>query len=125
MAGFTWLGVTGLIFAGILVGTFSGFFGLGGGVIMIPILTELFKMAPHKALGTSLAVMVPTALVGALRHANYGNTDIKVALMMWCGSLLGAFLGATLVSQIPGNVVKKLLAIVIIILALRMFFSKS
>lgn len=125
MAGFTWLGVIGLVFAGIVVGTFSGFFGLGGGVIIIPILTEMFKMAPHKALGTSLAVMVPTALIGAIRHAHYGNTDIKVAIIMWCGSLLGAFLGATLVSQIPGGLVKKILAIVIILLALRMFFSKS
>lgn len=125
MAGITWLGIIGLVIAGVIVGTFSGFFGLGGGVIMIPILTEIFKMEPHKALGTSLAVMVPTALMGALRHASYGNTDFKIAIVMWCGSLLGAFLGATLVSQIPGSLVKKLLAIVIIILALRMFFSKS
>jgi len=125
MAGITWLGIIGLVIAGVIVGTFSGFFGLGGGVIMIPILTEIFKMEPHKALGTSLAVMVPTALMGTLRHASYGNTDFKIAIIMWCGSLLGAFLGATLVSQIPGNLVKKLLATVIIILALRMFFSKS
>lgn len=122
MASLTGLGVIGLVLAGIVVGTFSGFFGLGGGIIIIPVLTEIFKMEPHKALGTSLAIMVPTAFIGALRHAHYGNTDIKVAIIMWCGSLLGAFLGATLVSQIPGSIVKKVLAIVIILLALRMFF---
>ncbi|MBC7326570.1 sulfite exporter TauE/SafE family protein [bacterium] len=125
MATLSWLGIIGLVLAGIFVGTFSGFFGLGGGVIIIPILTEVFKVEPHRALGTSLAVMIPTALVGALRHAHYGNTDLKIAIIMWCGSLLGAFLGATLVSQIPGGLVKKLLAIIIILLAIRMFFSKS
>lgn len=125
MATLGWLGIIGLVLAGLFVGTFSGFFGLGGGVIIIPILTEVFKMEPHKAIGTSLAVMIPTALVGALRHAHYGNTDLKIAIIMWCGSLLGAFLGATLVSQIPGGLVKKLLAIIIILLAIRMFFSKS
>jgi len=124
MATFTWLGIAGLVFAGLVVGAFSGFFGLGGGVIMIPVLTEIFKMEPHKALGTSLAIMVPTALIGTLRHAHYGNTDIKVAVIMWCGSLLGAFLGATLVSQMPGGLVKKLLAIVIVLLGIHMFFAK-
>ena len=124
MATFTWLGVVGLVIAGIFIGTFSGFFGLGGGVIAIPIFTEIFKMPPHTALGTSLAVMVPTALMGAIRHAHYGHTDLKTASIIWAGSLLGAFLGATLVSYLPAGLVKKLLAIVIILLAIRMLLSK-
>ncbi len=125
MEGLTLIGVLGLVASGVIMGTFSGFFGLGGGVIIIPILTEFFKMPVLKAIGTSLAVIVPTALVGTLRHAHYGNTDLKVAIMIWGGSLIGAFLGATWVSSLPAPLVKKLLAVVIILIALRMFFSRS
>ncbi|MGH8573566.1 MAG: TSUP family transporter, partial [Gammaproteobacteria bacterium] len=62
----------GIAGAGIGVGVFSALFGVGGGIIMVPFMTLVLDKGQHLAEGTSLLVIVPTAIVGALAHRRAG-----------------------------------------------------
>ena len=85
-----------LIIIGVCAGIISGLLGLGGGVFLVPALLLFLDMSIHKAIGISLAVIVPTALSGALKHYHLGNVDLRVAALVAVGGIVGGFLGAIL-----------------------------
>ena len=74
-----WIGV-GLI--GLAGGFASGLFGVGGGVLFVPLLVILLNWNIHLAIGTSLAAIVPTALVAASRHFTENSVDLKIAAVL-------------------------------------------
>lgn len=93
--------------AGIVAGLFAGLFGLGGGVIVVPILTFLFTAQHmpetyilHMALGTSLASIMFTSLSSMRAHNDRGAVEWPIALRIAPGILIGAFTGSCLASQI-------------------------
>lgn len=80
---------------GLAAGLSSGWFGIGGGVIIVPALAFFAGYGQHQAVGTSLAVLLPP--VGALAVYNYykaGHVDLKVAALIAVGLLLGAWAGS-------------------------------
>lgn len=81
---------------GFIVGTLSGFFGVGGAFILTPALNILGYPMVH-AIGTGLALMVGNSTVAALRHFRFGNVDIRLGLYMLLGTGVGVWLGKTLV----------------------------
>ncbi len=87
------LWVTGIIVGGV-AGVGSGLFGIGGGAIMIPAMVLLMALTQHAAQGTSLAVILPTALVGAFIHFRQGNIRPGRAAWVSAGGVLGAVAGA-------------------------------
>jgi uncharacterized membrane protein YfcA len=112
-----WLGYLGV---GLLVGTFSGLFGVGGGVIMVPLIVLIWKHDVKIAIGTSLAAMVPTSFVGAARHYGLGNVNLHLAACLAVGAALGtAFIGAPLVKYLPSELLKKMFGIVMIVSGLQ------
>ncbi|HHW11130.1 MAG TPA: sulfite exporter TauE/SafE family protein [Firmicutes bacterium] len=112
------LGVTGLA-AGIL----SALLGVGGGIIMVPAMT--YCGVPFKvAVGTSLAVIIPTSLMGVIRHYNLGNVDFKVALLLATGAVIGANLGVMLVARVPDLLLKRLFAVFMVVTAIKLFTGK-
>ncbi|RPF49776.1 hypothetical protein EDD75_0599 [Thermodesulfitimonas autotrophica] len=110
----------GLISLGILVGLFSGFFGIGGGIVMIPALMYLMHMDPRVVVGTSLAVIMPTALFGTITHSAHGNVDLRVAFLLATGAALGSVLGASLVTWVPEKLLQRLLGAVFLLVAARL-----
>ena len=82
-----------LLLIALVVGSLSGFMGCGGGFLMTPALVILGFPA-HLAVGTSLAWLTGNAVIGALRHRQYGNTDAKLGLAMAFSSILGVEAGA-------------------------------
>jgi uncharacterized membrane protein YfcA len=85
-----------LIVIGLATGTLSGLLGIGGGVVMVPAMIVLFGMTPVIAKGTSVAVIVPTALTGTIRNRKNHNVNFKVAgIAGGCGAL----------TAIPGGMV--------------------
>ncbi len=88
-----WLALAPVGFA---VGVFSAAFGVGGGLLMIPVLVLAYGFDQHVAQGTSLIVIVPTALAGAIAHHRRGLVDWKTAGYMAVGGLAGVLLGARL-----------------------------
>lgn len=86
-----------LVALGALAGTMGGLLGVGGGIVMVPGLVLLLSVAQAVAKGTSLAVIVPTALVGTWRNLRAGNADLAVGALSGAAGVLSAF-GASLVA---------------------------
>lgn len=97
--------IIGLI-SGILGGFFGGLLGLGGGVIMIPLMTWLAKMTQHQAHGTSLVAIVFTAIVGAATYYSLGGVDWKVALILAISATITARFGARYAHSLPEKKLK-------------------
>ena len=114
-----------LIIVGILSGILAGVFGVGGAIIVIPALIFILGMSQHEAQGTSLAFMLPP--VGILATWNYwkaGNVNWKVALILSLTFVVGAYLGSHISINIPDKMLRKLFGGLLILIALKMIFSK-
>jgi uncharacterized membrane protein YfcA len=116
-----------LIITGICAGTASGLFGVGGGFLMTPVqywLSLTGGMDPtlttRLAFGTSLAVMIPTMISGALAHHKRGAVDWVAALPMGIAAVFGGLAGGTLAASLPGIVLRMFFSALIILMAIRM-----
>jgi uncharacterized membrane protein YfcA len=89
-------GATALLGIGLAAGLVSGLLGIGGGLVMVPLLTGWLGMPLKRALGTSLAAIVALVVPGAAVHAALGNVDWGVALAVAVGAVPGARMGARL-----------------------------
>ena len=112
---------------GIGAGIVGGALGLGGGTIIVPTLVLVCSYGQKSAQGTALAVMVPMALVGALRY--WKNPAIEMHALpvglIICGALLGVLLGTELASRLPAHILKKIFAAVLVIVAIKIFMTSS
>ncbi len=110
---------------GLLAGICSGFLGIGGGTIIIPVLVYVFGLTQHQAQGTTLALMVPPiGLLAALKYYYEGNVDIRIAIFVCFGFFIGGLLGAYLVTPVPDPILKKIFGLFLIGVALKMVLGK-
>lgn len=109
-----WLGY---LTAGAAMGLLSAFLGVGGGIILIPTLIAAFGFTQVLAAGTSLIVMVPIALLGALRLTAAGHTDWPRGLGLGVGAAGGAIIGASLALLLPIGVLQRGFAAVLLVAA--------
>jgi len=109
---------------GALAGFLGGAFGIGGGIIMVPALLFIFKQEIHVAIGTSLMIIVPIAISGALRHYSLHNVQLQIAIIAGLGGIIGAIIGASIVVNIPAYYVKRAFALLLFYSAIRLWFSK-
>lgn len=114
-----------LLAIGLVAGILSGFFGIGGGIIIIPALIYICGFTQLKAQGTSLAVLLPpVGLLAFLEYYKKGNVDIKAGLIICVMVFLGALFGGKIAQQLPPAVLKKGFAVFMFLISLKMFFSK-
>lgn len=85
---------------GLVAGLLSGLFGVGGGIVMVPLLVLVAGLSQHRAHATSLGAILPIAAVGAATFAVAGGVDLYVAGALAAGSLCGAPLGARLMMRL-------------------------
>ncbi len=121
-----------LLATGIFAGFAGGLLGLGGSFIMTPVQYVLYTdmglpadTAIKLAFGTSLLVVLPTALSGTLRHARQGAVIKKTAIIMGSSSLLAACGGATLAAHIPGTALRIAFGVLILGSGIRMLFTRQ
>ncbi len=108
---------------GLLAGISSGFFGIGGAVIIIPALVLLSGFTQHQAQGTTLALMVPPiGILAAMRYYQDGNVNIRAALFICAGFIIGGFVGAKFASSVPVPVLKKVFAGLLMVISIKMLF---
>ncbi len=113
------------IMIGILVGIFSGLVGIGGGVILVPILIYGFGMSQHMAQGTTLALLLPpTGLLAFWQYYKAGHADLKFGLLLALGLFFGGYFGGRLAQHIPTGGLRKIFALVLAGLAVKMFLEK-
>jgi uncharacterized protein len=85
-----------LALTGLASGVYSGFLGLGGGFVMVPLLSRLFGIPMKRAIGTSLVAITVLAIPGSLAHWALGHVDLPLALLLVLGTVPGALFGARL-----------------------------
>jgi uncharacterized membrane protein YfcA len=105
---------------GLAAGVLSALMGVGGGVIMVPAFVLLFGLDQHTAEGTSLLVIIPTALMGAWRHARHDYTDWRLGLLIGAGGAVGGLLGAQAALALDPVVLQRLFAAFLVLTGLRM-----
>ena len=113
-----------MLLIGLVVGMLSGVVGIGGGILFVPALVWLAGMSQHKAQGTSLgALLLPVGLFAFLEYYRMGNADLRVALLLGIGFLVGGYIGAAGAQHIPDLWLRRIFALTLIAVGGRMLFS--
>lgn len=112
---------------GILAGLLGGVLGLGGAIIIIPALVMLLGFSQQMAQGTTLLMLVlPVGALAAWQYYKAGNADIKTAAILAVTFFISGYFGAKMANSIPQDILKKLFAALLILIAVKMlFFEKA
>lgn len=113
---------TVLVIAGLATGLFSGLFGVGGAVIVVPALTTFLRFPQRVASGTSLLALLPMAVVGAVAYELQGAGGFPLGLVVGAGAVVGGLIGSWLLARIPGRVLAWLFIVCIFAVVAQMFF---
>jgi uncharacterized membrane protein YfcA len=96
-----------LLGIGLAAGLLAGFFGIGGGVIIIPALVYLLDYSQHRATGTSLAVLLPPVGIAAfIEYYRHENVDIPAAIVIAAALIAGGWIGAYYANRLSGPVLR-------------------
>ena len=106
-----------IVVAGLVAGVLSGLLGVGGGVIMVPLLVWLASQSQHHAHATSLAAVVLIGTAGAVTFGIDGEVDVKLAALLAVGSLVGAPLGARVMAGMGEGKLRMALGVFLLIAA--------
>ncbi len=108
---------------------FAGFFGsltgLGGGVIVVPMLTILFGVDIHYAAGASLISVIATSSGAASAYVKEGYSNIRIGMFLEVATTIGAIIGASLAGIIPSNIIYIIFALILLLSAASSFFTKK
>jgi uncharacterized protein len=127
----SWLAMPGIagmaleIAVGFVVGALSGLLGIGGGVILVPILTLLFGIPQHEAQGVSLFMIVPTSIVGTWTQLRLGNVEKPLVAPIAAASVVAAVAAAALANQLPGPLLRQLFGALLVVTGLRMALRRA
>lgn len=115
-----------LAIIGIASGILSGTMGLGGAIIIIPALVMVLGFSQQMAQGTTLMMMVlPVGAMAAYHYHQQGFVDIKASLIMGAFFFIGGYYGAKMAVNIPQDILKKVFALMLIIIAVKMLFFEK
>jgi uncharacterized protein len=110
---------------GLFAGLLSGFFGIGGGIIIVPALIYLCGFTQLRAQGTSLAILLPpVGLLAFLEYYKKGNVDIKAGIIICLTVFIGAMLGGKVAQHVPAEILKKGFAVFMMLVSVKLLFSK-
>ena len=108
---------------GLVAGVLSALLGVGGGVIMVPAMVLMFGFSQHAAEGTSLLIIIPTAIVGSVRHAKNGYTDWRLGMILGLGGVVGAWAGASVALTLDADLLQRLFAIFLLVTGAHLLWS--
>jgi uncharacterized protein len=115
-----------LVVIGLMAGVFGGMFGVGGAIIMIPALVYFLGVDQHTAQGTSVAIMLPPiGLFAAYNYYKAGQVNIWYAVIIAMAFMVGGYFGSKIAMVLPENIMKKVFGILLILVALKMIFTKQ
>jgi len=110
---------------GLLVGVFSGIVGVGGGIILVPILVLFFGFSQHMAQGTSTAMLLPPiGVLAAYTYYQKGMVDVRAAALLCAGFVLGGLFGAKIAVALPQEVLRRGFGVVLLGISLKLILAK-
>ncbi len=116
-----------LLLAGCVAGFLAGLFGVGGGIILVPILVFYFHhigvsslVATHLAFGTSLLIVIFASVPSAYEHNKNGNVIWKAVFILGAASIVGSFTGASVAAELHGKALQQIFAAVVVTAAVRL-----
>ncbi len=114
-----------LAITGITAGFLSGLLGIGGGIIVVPVLVFFLGLTQHQAQGTSLFFMVfPVGLFAVMNYYKAGHVNIRYGLILVAAFIIGSILGSVTSIGIPDHVLRRIFGLIFFIVGAKMFFFK-
>lgn len=114
-----------LVLIGLVTGALGGMLGIGGALVLIPALIYFLGFNQHQAIGTSLAVMLPPiGLFAAYNYYKAGQVNLLYALILAIAFMAASYFSSKFALKLPENLVRKIFSVFLLIVAIRMFFSK-
>jgi uncharacterized protein len=121
-----------LLATGLVAGTLAGMLGVGGGIVIVPVLYHLFSLLGidesvrmHVAVGTSLATIVPTSIMSSRAHRQRGSLDAALIKRLLPGVIVGVVAGSVASRYLSGNVLTSVFATVALVVALNMALKRD
>ena len=121
-----------MVITAIPAGFAAGLFGIGGGVVVVPVLYYIFTLAEidesvrmHLSIGTSLANIVPISIISAFNHSKRKSVDLNFLRFISISVVLGVILGSIIVSLLKGSTLILIYSILLMIVAMQFFFWKE
>jgi uncharacterized protein len=112
-----------LVLIGIAAGMLSGLIGVGGGIIIVPSLIYFLSFSQKSAQGTSLGLLLlPAGILAVIQYYKQGYVDIKMVGILAIGFLAGGYFGSKIALSLPQETVKKIFAIVLLLIGVKMLF---
>lgn len=114
-----------LLAVGLAAGFLSGMVGIGGGIIIVPVLVYFFGFTQHQAQGTTLFMfLLPIGILGVMNYHKQGYVDYKTALIICSTFVFGSYFGSKLSISLDQKTVKQIFGAIIILLGAKMLFWK-
>ena len=114
-----------LILIGLLAGILSGFVGVGGGILIIPLLIILLGFSQHQAQGTTLfAMLPPIGILAAINYYKQGYVKWEYALVIACTFVIGGYIGSKISLSLPSNTVRRVFGLIMLLGSIKLIFSK-
>ena len=108
---------------GIVAGMLSGIVGIGGGIIIVPALVFFLGFSQLKAQGTSLGILLlPVGISAVIQFYKQGYIDMKTVGIVACSFVVGGYLGSKIALALPQETVKKVFAVLLLLISIKMFF---
>lgn len=105
---------------GLIGGVTAGFFGIGGGIVMVPLILYALKGDQHTAHATSLGAIVLISLASMTRYAIDGSIEIGFGIALGIGGIVGSMVGATVMNRVSAGTLRIVFSIVLVVVGLRM-----
>lgn len=114
-----------LLFIGICAGFLSGMVGIGGGIVIVPMLVYFLGFEQHTAQGTTLFMFLfPIGILGVMNYYNKGHVDMKTAAVICSTFIIGSYFGSKLSLSIDKALITKIFGGIFLIISLKMIFGK-
>lgn len=118
--------IGGIILLGIVAGVLSGLFGIGGGLVIVPVLVMAYGFSQQSAQGTALGLLsIPVSLIAAINYSKKGMLDWQAVFLLAIGFIIGGFIGSKIALSFDARLMKKLFAILMIVMAVKLLLEKK
>jgi uncharacterized membrane protein YfcA len=114
-----------LLTVGVAAGFLSGLVGIGGGIIIVPVLVYFLGFTQHQAQGTTLFMfLLPIGILGIMNYHKAGNVDYKTACIVATTFVFGSYFGSKLAISLDQKMIKQIFGAIMILLGAKMLFWK-